>query len=232
MNFRKDNPQQKITVYRGNPNASTWIVGKSPGLKDGQDGIPFNYGSGDLLEKIVIFIGLEWLTDCLLINPVFCADCTDEGVEKTPTVSEMESCSIWFDALVKKSNVQHFLALGSVAHRALTGRSETMSEVSGHDEPFPSRFDGKPVWTIYHPAYLLRNPPGVDEARKQVVNTVKAFRSTLNVGSGVVKRVGEAGKEMGITPARASQINATVLRKLRWTNQVAELDKFLEKDTE
>lgn len=172
--FRQQYPKQQITVSRGNPEASVWIVGKSPGMKDGAEGVPFSFGSGDLLRDMLHDIGLNWETDCFLINPVFCAE---EG-DKTPTVGEMDACSIHLDHLVRIGRPKFFIALGATAHRALTGRAGNMDELS-RGTATVSRY-GQPVYTIYHPAYFFKDRPDVEEAKRMSVATLDNFKAALH----------------------------------------------------
>ena len=205
-------------------------MGKSPGHKDGEDGIPFNYGSGDLLKKIIAYISLDWLKDCLLINPVFCADCTMDGdgkrIEKTPTVKEMEACSFYFDALVQKCSPKYMLALGSVAHRALVGESTPMEQIAGHEDPFKTRF-GIPAWTIYHPAYILRHPPDVDLAKRKMANTIRSLKMTMFPEGNEIRSPTETAKLMGISKARAVQRSASSMRRLRWPHSAEPIETFI-----
>jgi DNA polymerase len=151
-------------------------VGKSPGEKDGELGIPFSFGSGTKCAELLAKIGLSWEKDCYITNPVFCA----ANGDPTPSVREIIACGFYFDRLVELCRPKSFFALGSTALRALVGKSFEMARVAGHTDPIPSRFraDGKPVpvWCIYHPAYFFKPKVNTERAQSLAMATLNAFR--------------------------------------------------------
>lgn len=173
--FRKANEGQQITVYRGDPSADLWVVGKSPGVQDGLEGTPFSYGSGDLLFKWIRFLGLDPATGVFMTNPVFCAA---EG-DLSPIVAETRACALFFDMLVARLKPKRFLALGTVAVDALVGkRGHSMKELAGLDHALQSRFD-IPIWVVYHPAFFFKGSQELDSAKAKTRTTLKALRGEL-----------------------------------------------------
>lgn len=175
--FRESDPSLKITVATGKMPADLMVVGKSPGIRDAREGIPFSFESGDMLKTMLEAIGLDWKKDVCLTNPVFCAMEED----KAPTKKEMMACAINMGQMVRTVKPKAFLALGNIAYQGLTGETRTMEELAGRTTPFPSKYD-RPVWVVYHPAYLLRlrgQPEKLNAAKRACWTTLKALQATL-----------------------------------------------------
>jgi uracil-DNA glycosylase family 4 len=173
--YRKANEGQRITVYRGNPMADLWVVGKSPGMADGLEGTPYSFGSGDMLMKWIKFLGRDPQSGAFMTNPVFCAAKDDAA----PTVTELRECSFYFDMLVERLKPKVFLCLGNVGWKAVDPTDHiSLSEVVGNAKPIVSRF-GIPAWVVYHPAFFFKGTPDVDEAKAKTTRVLHAMRASL-----------------------------------------------------
>lgn len=224
--FRDETQGQKIVVSRGNPDAQIWVVGKSPGVNDGEEGIPFSFGSGDLLRHTLQSIGLDPERDCFFTNTVFCASHGDS----TPTDKEIVACSSYFHRLIELCVPRVFLAVGSVAFTALTEQQKSMEEISGKDYSFQSVFKGNngnpiPVWAIYHTAAWFK-PNASEDIKSKTLLTMKAFsKAVKNITSG--KNMSDIAQDLGVSRARAKELNTGVTRNLRWPGQLKDIEKFV-----
>jgi uracil-DNA glycosylase family 4 len=180
--YRQSNPGQKITLYRGDPGARIWVVGKSPGMADGLEGVPFSFGSGDLLKRWLKYLGKDTETGYFMINPVFCAAADD----RSPTVGELRSCSFFFDLLVSRLKPELFLCLGLTAYSAVTLGLDNqnqlanirLSDIVGRDKPVQTRFD-IPAWIVYHPAFFFKGTPDIEEAKVKTELTLGALKNAI-----------------------------------------------------
>ena len=178
--YRNTNEGQRITIYRGNPMADFWVVGKSPGMADGLEGTPYSFGSGDLLMKWLRFLGKDPETQTFMTNPVFCAAKDDAA----PTTTELRECSFYFDMLVERLKPKMMLCLGNVGWKAVEiaehhGKGPTLSEVVEAAKPINTRF-GIPGWVVYHPAFFFKGTPDVDEAKAKTTKVLQALKSALH----------------------------------------------------
>ena len=174
--YRNTNEGQRITIYRGNPAADLWVVGKSPGMADGLEGTPYSFGSGDMLMKWLKFLGRDPETQAFMTNPVFCSSKDDS----TPTVTELRECSFYFDMLVDRLKPKVMLCLGNVGWKAVDPNSDlTLSEVVTAAKPITTRF-GIPGWVVYHPAFFFKGTPDVDEAKAKTTKVLQAMKRALN----------------------------------------------------
>lgn len=226
--FRQDNPKTNITVYRGNTRAEVWVVGKSPGVKDSIKGIPYSHGSGEVLIKMLKYIGLDE-SNTFMTNPVFCPS---EG-DSTPTVKEMTACSTYFNKMIEVGKPKLFIALGGTAFRALTDETRQVSEIAGKDKPFDSKFiddDGNkiPIWVLYHPAVLFKEKADVDSIKRSMLVTLNSLKLFLEKKNKEVElTVGEAAKALDVSAPRISQLDANILRKMRWTARVDKIEEVV-----
>lgn len=173
--YRKATQGQKIAVYRGNPRADFWVMGKSPGMNDGIFGVPYSHGSGEMLMKWIEFIGKNPETDAFMTNPVFCAAEDD----RTPTAGEMKECSLYVNLLVEKFKPKSMLALGMTGYRASAKQVDnqvSMSALGGMQSPIESRY-GIPLWVVYHPAYFFKGTPDLEEAKQKTEKTLRAMKA-------------------------------------------------------
>lgn len=171
---RNTNEGQRITIYRGNPESDFWVVGKSPGVADGLEGMPYSFGSGELLMKWLRFIGKE---DAFLTNPVFCAAKDDAA----PSQAELKACSFYFDMLVSRLKPKAMMCLGNVGWRAVAreeDHAKSLADVVAAATPIQTRF-GIPGWVVYHPAFFFKGTPDVDEAKAKTTKVLQVLKATL-----------------------------------------------------
>lgn len=155
--------RNKIVVGEGSPEARLMFVGEGPGADEDAKGLPFLGPAGELLDKIILAMGLA-RSQVYLANVVKCRP----PQNRQPTGEEVQSCAPFLKAQIEALSPKVIVALGNTAASAILGSTETMASLRGrfHALPWsPSIL----VMPTYHPAYLLRSP----EAKKLVWEDMK-----------------------------------------------------------
>jgi DNA polymerase len=157
----KVRPGKKVVLGVGSLDAAIMFVGEAPGAEEEVQGEPFVGPAGQLLNKMILGMGLcredvyignimNWRPD-LPVGP--------GGVQvgnRPPTEKEMAHCLPYLRAQVAIVDPRLMVALGATAAKGLMGHRAfgALGEVRGawHE------FEGRPLMVTYHPSYVLRNP--------------------------------------------------------------------------
>lgn len=145
------------TVFSdGNPNSSIMIIGEAPGANEDEEGIPFCGASGQLLDKILLSIGLKREKDFYITNSVFWRP---PGNRK-PTNEETDICLPFVEKHIALIKPKLILLVGSTAAATLLQSNETISRLRGKFYQYNNQYLSQPIPTtvIFHPSYLLRQP--------------------------------------------------------------------------
>ena len=126
------------------------VVGEAPGAYEDRYRKPFIGASGKMLRQAIKEVGLE----VAYTNVV---KCRPPG-NRDPRENEIEQCAPYY----LKRELQYLgppalLAVGKFACEYLTGQSysENRNKIAYTRSIGPAT-DDIPVWTIYHPSYILR----------------------------------------------------------------------------
>ncbi|MBI2796008.1 MAG: uracil-DNA glycosylase [Gemmatimonadetes bacterium] len=133
----------------GNPNADFVCVGEAPGQTEDETGLPFVGRAGDLLEKILLAIGLT-RRDVFICNVI---KHRPPG-NRNPSPDEVTACSPFLRRQLELLQPKVILALGTFAAQTLLDTKTPISKLRGAVH----RYYGVPLVATYHPAALLRNP--------------------------------------------------------------------------
>lgn len=151
-----------VVFGEGDPEAELMFVGEAPGAEEDQRGEPFVGAAGELLEKMIVAMGLD-RSQVYIANVLKCRPDVPEGVpgNRKPTGEEMDRCLPFLRRQIEIVRPRVMVALGATAMQGLLGRTEPMARLRAqwHD------FGGIPVMATYHPSYLLRNQ-AASEKRK------------------------------------------------------------------
>ena len=151
----------------GNVDADVMFVGEGPGYDEDRQGRPFVGRAGQLLDKMIIAMGLS-REKVFIANIAKCHPMTDplhpekHGNDRAPNAGEIACCRRYIEKQISIICPKYVIALGSVAARALISDAKSLGALRG--QFFNLRLDSvtlpKPVQIIatYHPAALLRNP--------------------------------------------------------------------------
>ena len=169
------------SVYgEGDPCARLMVVGEGPGETEDKLGRPFVGRAGELLDKMLLAIGLP-REEVYICNTVKCRPTLDTGTRlanRAPTPDEMRNCRPYLDEQIEIIRPRVLLALGAPAAKSFMGEKFSITKQRGQwfDGPL-----GIPIIATFHPAYILRQTGGaMTEVKKLVWADLKAVRARLD----------------------------------------------------
>ncbi len=137
---------------QGNARPEIMFIGEGPGADEDQQGLPFVGRSGKLLTKIIEAMGFT-REEVFIGNIV---KCRPPG-NRVPTPEEMDTCIPYLKEQIKLLKPKVIICLGATATKGLFGtKIPGITKIHGQWKSY----EGIDVMPTYHPAYLLRNPPG------------------------------------------------------------------------
>lgn len=136
---------------------SVVVIGEAPGRDEDKTGKPFVGESGKLLREYMWkYAGLEIGLDTVILNTVSCRPPNN----RKPFKGEIDACKNWLRLNLAIINPKILLLAGKVAASTfIKGNPErgiVYSDLDLRKEWRSSRYRFC-AYTIYHPAYLLRN---------------------------------------------------------------------------
>jgi DNA polymerase len=135
----------------GNTQADWLIIGEAPGAEEDRQGEPFVGRAGQLLNAMLLAIGLPRET-------VFIANilkCRPPG-NRDPKPHEVARCLPYLAAQIALLKPKIMLAVGRIAAQNLLGTDMPLARLRGKLHHFGAA--NTPLVITYHPAYLLRSP--------------------------------------------------------------------------
>lgn len=145
----------RLCFADGAPDAPLMIIGEAPGAEEDRLGKPFVGPSGQLLDRMLAWIGRDrrnsWITNVVFWRP---------PGNRTPTAAEIAVCLPFVERQIELIRPRLLLFLGGIAARALLGVDEGVSRLRGRLFQWQSEALASPVPALItlHPAYLLRQP--------------------------------------------------------------------------
>ena len=143
------NTRTHVVVGNGNQNADVMLIGEGPGEQEDRQGIPFVGPAGQLLDKMLLSIGLQ-RADVYVANIV---KCRPPG-NRDPAADEKEACMpfLRYQTLLVQPKI--IVCLGRIAAQALISPDFKITKEHG------VWYERKGFWMIatYHPSALLRDP--------------------------------------------------------------------------
>jgi DNA polymerase len=158
----------------GNTRADWLIIGEAPGAEEDRQGEPFVGRAGQLLNAMLLAIGLPRET-------VFIANilkCRPPG-NRDPKPEEVARCLPFLQAQIALLKPKIMLAVGRIAAQNLLATDAPLARLRGKLHRFGEA--DTPLVITYHPAYLLRTPAD----KRKAWEDLKFARSTYRriVGS-------------------------------------------------
>ncbi len=161
--------RQSVVFGVGNPDAQLMFVGEAPGADEDRQGEPFVGPAGQLLNKIIIAMGLT-RPSVYIANVLKCRPDMPPGApgNRKPSAAEMSTCLPYLLEQIQLVKPSVLVALGGTAVEGLFGQAEvriTRLRGSWMD------FHGIPVMPTFHPSYLLHREKDPDRglaAKRQV----------------------------------------------------------------
>jgi len=135
----------------GNTRAEWLIIGEAPGAEEDRQGEPFVGRAGQLLNAMLLAIGLPRET-------VFIANilkCRPPG-NRDPKPEETSKCLPYLSNQIALLKPKILLAVGRIAAQNLLATDVPLARLRGKLHHFGEA--NTPLVVTYHPAYLLRTP--------------------------------------------------------------------------
>jgi DNA polymerase len=135
----------------GNTQADWLIIGEAPGAEEDRQGEPFVGRAGQLLNAMLLAIGLPRET-------VFIANvlkCRPPG-NRDPRPEEVANCLPYLSAQIALLKPRIILVVGRIAAQTLLATDAPLARLRGKLHQFGDA--NTPLVITYHPAYLLRSP--------------------------------------------------------------------------
>ena len=135
----------------GNTRAEWLVIGEAPGAEEDRQGEPFVGRAGQLLNAMLLAIGLPRET-------VFIANilkCRPPG-NRDPKPEEVSRCLPFLSAQIALLKPKIMLAVGRIAAQNLLATDAPLARLRGKLHRFGEA--ETPLVITYHPAYLLRTP--------------------------------------------------------------------------
>jgi uracil-DNA glycosylase len=172
---------RRNSVYgEGDACAQLMVIGEGPGETEDALGRPFVGRAGELLDRMLLAIGLP--RDAVFIcNTVKCRPTFDDGTRlrnRAPDPAEMANCRPFLDEQIEIVAPRVILALGAPAARSFLGPKFSITKQRGQWYEGPL---GIPLLATFHPAYVLRQTGGeVTQVKRLVWDDLKAVRAKLD----------------------------------------------------
>lgn len=135
----------------GSHNAELMVIGEAPGFHEDQQGEPFVGRAGQLLNAMLLSIGLS-REDIYIGNILKCRPPNN----RDPSPEEVAKCTPYLEQQLALMKPKLLLAVGRIAAHYLLGISKPLNQLRGQRWQFGQH--AIPLVITYHPAYLLRNP--------------------------------------------------------------------------
>jgi uracil-DNA glycosylase len=158
-----------IVFGQGNPHADLVFVGEGPGADEDAEGLPFVGRAGQLLNKMIQFVGMK-REEVYICNVV---KCRPPG-NRTPLPDEIEMCSPFLLRQIRTIKPRLVCCLGAPAVKTLLGVKEGITKIRGRLYDF----QGTKALPTFHPAYVLRNPREEKTLREDFQKIVEFLKSS------------------------------------------------------
>ncbi|MHC4472246.1 MAG: uracil-DNA glycosylase [Planctomycetota bacterium] len=154
-----------IVVDRGDPGARIMAIGEGPGAEEDAQGRAFVGRGGMLFDQLMGEADFDTNRDLLIANIVKCRP-PENRVPRSP---EAEACLPFLRHQIALVKPKVIVLLGATALRFLlpSRKSDTMKDIVG--KPFTDgSFPDVTFLVFYHPAFLLRDPRKLPDARGHI----------------------------------------------------------------
>jgi len=160
----------------GNTQAEWLVIGEAPGAEEDRQGEPFVGRAGQLLNAMLLAIGLPRET-------VFIANilkCRPPG-NRDPKPEEVSRCLPYLSAQIALLKPKVILAVGRIAAQNLLATDAPLARLRGKLHTFGVA--NTPLVITYHPAYLLRTPGDKRKAWEDLKFARATYRRIVGGGA-------------------------------------------------
>ncbi|GHU00884.1 hypothetical protein FACS1894186_2490 [Alphaproteobacteria bacterium] len=151
-------PATRFVFSDGNPASRVMLIGEAPGAEEDRQGLPFVGPAGQLLDKMLLAIGLD-RTGCYICNV---APWRPPG-NRTPTLEEVAAFRPFVMRHIQLVGPRAVLLLGGTAAKCVLDTESPIGRLRGRWH-FPAEAAEVPMLATFHPSYLLRSPQYKKEA--------------------------------------------------------------------
>ncbi len=170
-----------IVFGEGDAEARLMFIGEAPGQQEDETGRPFVGRAGQLLEKMIVAMGLsrESVYICNVLK-------TRPPNNATPTHEETQACAPYLYEQIRIINPEVIVTLGLPASHTILQTQGAMRSLRGRWHAFAAPESGGggegeiAVMPTYHPAYLLRSY--TEENRRKVWSDLQMVQARLGLG--------------------------------------------------
>ena len=164
----------KTVFSDGNQEAQIMLIGEAPGAQEDIQGIPFCGASGQLLDKMLLSIGLD-RTKVYISNTIFWRP----PGNRQPSEMELATCLPFVEKHIALVAPKLLILSGGTATNSLLKKDQSISRLRGKLYEYSNAYIESPVKTaiIYHPSYLLRQPLHKKQAWQDLL-MIKQFLTT------------------------------------------------------
>lgn len=144
------NSRRKTVPGVGDASAQWMFVGEAPGADEDAKGEPFVGAAGQLLDNMLLALGLDRQANVYITNVL---KCRPPG-NRTPEPLEAQACAPYLDRQIELIAPRLIVALGKSAACRLLDVDAPVASLRNRVHSYR----GTPLVVTYHPAYLLRTP--------------------------------------------------------------------------
>ena len=137
----------------GHPDADLLFVGEAPGFHEDQQGVPFVGQAGNVLDKLLVGIGLT-RGDVYVANVL---KCRPPG-NRDPQPDEIEACETHLFRQIEMIRPMLVATLGNFATKLLSGKPHGITRVHGQEQTATLGGNVVTLYPLYHPAAALYTP--------------------------------------------------------------------------
>ncbi len=148
----KDN-SQNLVLGNGNINSPIMLIGEAPGAEEDKSSIIFQGEVGELLNKMLIAIGIKR-------QNIYCSYAINfrPPEDRKPTTQEIKRYSVFLKEHISIINPKIIILMGSSAMEAVTGINSKISSERGKWKETILKNKTYPVMITFNPSYLIRFP--------------------------------------------------------------------------
>ncbi|MBK1670743.1 hypothetical protein CKO28_22240 [Rhodovibrio sodomensis] len=161
----------------GAPEARVMIVGEAPGADEDRQGKPFVGVSGQLLDRMLSWIGFSRADNVYISNVLFWRP----PGNRTPTAAEVAACLPFVERHIALKQPDYLILSGGSSAKTLLGKTEGVLKLRGRWFSYqnPEMPTPVPALVTLHPAYLLRQPA----AKRQAWRDLLSFKTAFDAGT-------------------------------------------------
>jgi len=163
------------TVFsRGNPQSKLCFIGEAPGADEDAQGLPFVGRAGQLLDRMIVAMGLSPEQDVYVCNII---KCRPPG-NRRPTPEESNTCIPYLHEQLAIMRPRVIVAMGNTAVAALLQTSMGITKIRGQWKLYRGT---TLVMPTYHPSYLLRPSDQQQQAKREAWEDLQMVMKELGI---------------------------------------------------